>query len=239
MTTSSNKTKFTDTTAIDNPDVIVQPPLSTPEVQKFFAQMVTDKYQRLMQSELEQFESKIKSFTQIGGIESYLQRDDLKLIRNLPDLYSKLHLRCLESNENDFGLVQRLTHQMFDMQKWQGRYKSTTSDPHTRFEVGFRLMHNKTRPPKTVLKNEFSFMDDENPLDVGLLLISPDRSRIVVVANPSSDINEHPRNYEIAIINCKDGSYKMVEKITRFLIGFTKDNTQRFGFFTAIGLELL
>ena len=226
-------------TAIDNPDVIVHPPLSTPEIKTFLTTMITDKYQRLMKSELEQFDSKIKSFTQIGGLESYIKRSELGSIRNLPDLFSKLHLRCIENNQTDFSLVQRYTHQKFDMQKWHGRYKSAVGETHSRFEVGFRLLDCKHRPPRTLLKNEFSFMDGEKPLDVGLLLISPDNSRIVVIANPSSDINEHPRNYDMIIINCKDGRYLHLEKIVRFLIGFTADNTQRFAFYSAIGLELL
>lgn len=228
-----------ETKAIDNPDVIMQPDLSTPEVKAYFSQAIAEKYQRLKDSELAQFNTKINSLLKIGGIEKYLERKDLEGIRNIPDLYATLHGRCLAKAETDVSLVSRLSHQGFEMQKWKGQYKEVSTDLKKYFEVGFRLINNRTHPAAVLCKHEFRYAETEKGMDVGALFISPDQSRLVIITNPSPDLNEHPRNYEIVIIHARDRSFKIYEKIVRFMIGFTKDGTQNFALFSSAGLELL
>lgn len=239
MKTTKKKNVEQASNTIDNPDVVIQADLSTPEIKDYFTKAITEKYHRLKESEIAQFHSKINSFTRIGGIEKYLQRSDLDKIRNIPDLYAALHSHCLAKAESDVSLVNRLSHQGFDMQKWKGQYKELNTDARKFYEVGFKLSSLKTRPSTVLARHEFKYMETEKTPDVGTLLVSADQSRMIVITNPSDDLNEHPRNYQLISINNRDQSYKMHDLVVRFLIGFTKDGSQNFALFSSAGLELI
>jgi hypothetical protein len=223
---------------LENPDVQVMSGLKQSDIENYFVEMATQKYERLKISEIEQFQNKIKAFAPIGGIELYIKNNQLKEIQNLPDFYTCLHHRCLQSAESDVAQVAKLTHQCYDLQHWKGYYKNDDKVKFRRYEAGFRLLYNKTRPATVLAKAELMLAENDN-MDICACLLSPDKSRIMVLSQPAWSLNDHPRTYTMALIGINDASFKLTDKVVRFFVGFTQDGTQRFAYFSGAGLELI
>ncbi len=221
-----------------NPDVVIQSTVQPLDIETALVQRVTKKYQRLMQSEIEQFQHKIRSFTEIGGLDHYLTAEQLQNIHNLPDLFSHLHRNCLAQAEEDVSLVAKLTHHAFDLQHWKGYYNDQGNTKARNYETGFRLLYNKTHPSTVLAKAEL-LLAQSDTRNACCFLLSPDRTRMVLLNQPSNDLNEHPRSYNIVLIECAKLSFKVFDKVLRFLVGFAKDGSQRFAYFSGAGLELL